>query len=453
MIGRDSLLEILQQAVHKAEGDEVELVAVVGRQELSRCANSVIHQNVSATDAVLAARVVQGKRVGCATANGITVESGSRALREALELSRFAPVTEDFQGLAESVAVPTVASFVPETAAVTPEARAISLKGVFEAASRHDLTVAGSYGTYVQELAVVNSRGVAAYAPLSSGSVNLVALGKESSGYACGLSRDVRELNFEELGERAIAKCLAGNDPVDVDPGDYEVILEPSAVAELMEWMTYTCFGARSVHEKTSALVGHWNEQLFGENISIYDDATESSGLATPFDFEGQPKRRLDIVKQGRPRSFGTDTAWAGRLNTENTSHALLRSGEDVDPIPMNLFIEAGTTPTADLVKTVERGLLVTRFHYVNGFLDTRRALMTGMTRDGTFLIENGKIGRGVGNLRFTQSMVDAFSRVKAISREREAIPCWWSPLANTGAFTMPTLHIDGFHFSGRTGS
>jgi predicted Zn-dependent protease len=324
---------------------------------------------------------------------------------------------------------------------------------VFDAAARHGVTIAGSYATHVQELAVVNSRGVAAYTPLSAASVNLVALGKTSSGYACALNRDGRKVDVEGLGRRAVAKCRAGADPVAIEPGDYAVVLEPPALAELMEWMTYTCFGARSVHEKTSALAGNWGKPLLGDAVTIYDDATEAGGLPTPFDFEGQPKRRLAIVDRGVPRGFATDSAWASRMETPNTAHAVLRSGGDVDPVPMNLFLAAGDTPAADLVSGVERGLLVTRFHYVNGFLDTRRALMTGMTRDGTFLIENGRVGRGVGNLRFTQSMVEAFRDVRGISREREILPAWWSPVANTGAMTMPTLHLGHFHFTGRTES
>jgi predicted Zn-dependent protease len=265
------------------------------------------------------------------------------------------------------------------------------------------------------------------------------------------MSRDVSELDFPTLAERAIRKCVDGANPVEIEAGDYEVILEPAAVAELMEWMTYTCFGARSMEDKTSALANRLGESIMGTNITIYDDATDPSGIPSPFDFEGQAKRRLDIITGGVARGFGTDCTWASRLDTRNTCHAMLRGGEEADPVPMNLFIEAGDAPASELVSGVERGLLVTRFHYVNGFLDTRRALMTGMTRDGTFLIEDGCIKGGVGNLRFTQSMVDAFSEVRAISREREVIPVWWSEAANTGALTMPTLNIKRFHFTGKT--
>jgi predicted Zn-dependent protease len=265
------------------------------------------------------------------------------------------------------------------------------------------------------------------------------------------MSRDVRKLDLARMGETAVQKCRDASNPTDIPPGDYEVILEPSAVAELMEWMTYTCFGARSIEEKTSALAGHLGEPLVGEAVTIYDDASEAEGIPTPFDFEGLGKKRLDIIEKGVARGYGTDSIWASRLNIENSAHGMIRSGEEADPIPMNLFLEAGDVAAADMVGQVERGLLVTRFHYVNGFLDTRRALMTGMTRDGTFLIENGKIKGGVGNLRFTESMIEAFRNVKRISRERQVIPSWWSEVSNTGAFTMPTLHLGRFHFTGKT--
>jgi PmbA protein len=453
MTGKDRLLQTLTDAVSKADADAVEILALAGRKELSRCANSVIHQNVSATDGVMAARVVRGRRVGSASVHGTTLEAASLAVAHALELARFVPEVPDFPGFPGPTPESRVDAFAPATAESTPLAKAAALGSVFTAAARHGLTVAGAYATNVQELAVVNSSGVAAYAPLTSASVNFIALGPDSSGYACGVTRDAGKLDVAALGERAIQKARDGSGPSAVEPGTYEVVLEPSALAELMEWMTYTCFGARSVHEKTSALAGNFGTRILSDRVTIYDDAAEDAGLPTPFDYEGQAKRRLNLVEKGVPRGYATDATWAARMNVPNTAHAVLRSGGDVDPVPMNLFLEAGDVPAAGLVSGVERGLLITRFHYVNGFLDTRRALMTGMTRDGTFLIENGKVGRSVGNLRFTQSMVEALGDVRGISREREAIPVWWSAAANTGALTMPTVHLGRFHFSGRTES
>lgn len=451
MTGRERLLEIATAALRGADGDEAELVIQAGRRDLSRCANSVIHQNVSAENAVIMARVIRDGRIGTASVHGLSADAAAGVLRDAAELARVAPRDETFPGLPDPGPYPEVASYVEATAALSPADRARVLGAVFEAAAKHGLIVAGAYGTAVEELVVANTRGVAAYAPLTSAAVNVVVSGDTSSGFAAGAARDARTLDIPAMAERAVRKCLDGTRPVDVEPGVYEVILEPPAVAEVLEWMTFTCFSARGMKEKTSALAGNMGDRIMGENVTLVDDATRPGGIPTPFDFEGTAKRPMEVIDHGVARGFGIDRQWAGRLGKESTGHGMPRKGEDADPIPINLFLEPGTVASRDLVAGVERGLLVTRFHYVNGFLDTRRALMTGMTRDGTFLIRDGKIQSAVGNLRFTQSMVEAFGDVRALSREVQTIPTWWSEGANTGAFTVPAVHLGKFHFTGRT--
>ena len=186
MIGRDRILTTLSAALAGAAGDEAELVAVAGRNEVSRCANSVIHQNVCVEDALLVARVIVDGRAGRASAHGLSPETASRVLADAAALARFAPPDPAFGGLPGPRAIPEARSHVERTARVGPEERAKALKSVFDAARRHDLQVAGAYRTAEKELAVANTRGVAAYAPLTSASTNLVALGENASGYADG---------------------------------------------------------------------------------------------------------------------------------------------------------------------------------------------------------------------------------------------------------------------------
>ncbi len=450
MMGRERILQALSDALRDAPGDEAELVLMAGRSDLSRAANSVVHQHVSVEDVMVSARVIDGGRTGRAVVHGFTPADMARALADAAELARFAPRDPDWPGLPGPEPVPEVRSHVPETAAVEPAARTAALARVFAEAARDGMTIAGAYATSEKELAVANTRGIAVHAPITAASVNLVAMGDGSSGYASGYSRDVGDLDLDALGRTAMDKCRRARRPMEVEPGEYEVLLEPPAVAELMEWMTYTCFGARSVYEKTSALAGRFGERITGEGITVTDDALDPAGAPVPFDFEGRPKRRLEIIERGVARGCGTDTAWGARLGRPATGHALLPGDEGAEPVPMNLFIASGTVAASSMPARVERGLLVTRFHYVNGFLDTRRALMTGMTRDGTYLVEDGRVRGAVGNLRFTQSILEAFEDLRGISRERQRIPPWWSA-ADTGALTMPTLHLGKFRFTGRS--
>lgn len=229
----------------------------------------------------------------------------------------------------------------------------------------------------------------------------------------------------------------------DLSPGRYDVVLEPAAVASLFNWLGLIAFGARAVEQGTSFLSGEEGEPVMGEEITIYDDGLEESETATPFDFEGVPKSRVMLVHRGIGRRPVLDSYHASRLGVTSTGHATRTPGQ---PLPLSLFLEGGEQSTEDLIRKIDKGLLVTRFHYVNGLLDPRKARMTGMTKDGTFLIEKGQIVGPVKNLRFNESVTEAFSRVIGLSGQRERHSSW---LTWTGGITVPAVAVEGFQFTG----
>jgi len=243
--------------------------------------------------------------------------------------------------------------------------------------------------------------------------------------------------------------------PIALDPQPLDVVLSPAAVAELLEWMALTSFSSNTVVDGTSFLCGNEGKPICDPRVTIVDDCRHpgAPSMAAPFDPEGAPRRRVHLIDRGVAGRPLLDLAGAAQLADErgSTGHAApLAEDLTEGPLPANLVFEPGDQTLDELVAGIERGLFVTRFHYVNGLLDTRRAVMTGMTRDGTFLIEEGRVGRAVENLRFTESILAALSpeRLGGIGKALHARAAHW---LSGGVFLCPALLVRGFQFTGRS--
>jgi predicted Zn-dependent protease len=307
--------------------------------------------------------------------------------------------------------------------------------------------LAGSLVTGEDEFAVTNSAGVACYAASTVSGAKLVTIYRKLSGYASGVHRDIARLDLDGLLKRSLSQALHRRDPVVVPLGTYEVILEPEAVAELVTWLGYTAFGAKSMQERTSFLAGRMGEQVFAPEITIYDDGHESESLRMPFDFEGSPKEKVELINHGKAAGLVYDSVYGARFGHPTTGHAM--PPDEVDgPLPLNLGMAPGRRRVDEMIRACTRGLLIPRFHYVNGLLNPREALMTGLTREGTFLIEHGTLAAPVTTLRFTQSVLEALKYVRGVSEERRLVA---DPSQELGCAVMPTLHLAAFTFTGHS--
>jgi len=448
MIGKDKLFSTFEKVVKSSKADETEIVFVGTTNGLTRFANSMIHQNVNETDARIFIRTVIGKKIGVAAANSLTVNDLRTAQKDAFEIAKYQRDNEHFPGLVGPSAYAPVETFHENTSKFAPKDRARLVKKVFVRGNRRKFTMAGAMATGDGEVAVFNTRGVRCYQPLSSASINIIAMSKNSSGYAVGLSRRVEDIDPVTLADVAVEKARLGRNPKPLKAGEYEVILEPAAVAALFEWVNYIGFGSKAFLEKTSFLSENIGKRVMHESVSIYDDAMDDGAMAMPFDFEGVPRKKIYFVENGIGRGVAYDSITGHKGGTESTGHALPPTDHEDGAVPMNIFIAPGDKTREEMIASVKRGILVTRFHYINGYIDTPRAVMTGMTRDGTYLIENGQIKNGIKNLRFTDSMLKAFSDVRGISRERQLIPSWWDAI---GCVSAPTIHLGAFKFTGTT--
>jgi PmbA protein len=448
MIGKDKILSLLNSALRKSEADQTEAVYIGGESGLTRFANSTIHQNVSERNSRVYFRSVLGKKIGVASTNSLVKEDLEKALSDATEIARNQKENPDFPGLPSKKDFSTVSTYFEKTARFSPTQRAEAVKGIFDKAQAFRLTCAGSFSTGDSEIAVANTNKVACYQPVTAAYLNLIVMGDNSSGFSDQLSRNVDSIQVDDLAEVAIKKCIDSKDPKDLEPGEYEVLLEPSAVAALVEWTNYIGFGCKAFQEETSFMSNRIGKKIMGENVTMYDDGTDEGGIAFPFDFEGTPKQKVALIEKGIAKGVVYDSISAHKEGKKSTGHALTPDSVAEGGLALNLFIQGGDSSLEKMTESVGRGLLVTRFHYINGYLDTTNALLTGMTRDGTFWVEDGKIRHGIKNLRFTESMLKAFSNVLQISRQRKTVASWWE---DVGCIVAPAMLIDKFKFTGKT--
>jgi predicted Zn-dependent protease len=448
MIGADKLTDRLGEALALSLGDQAEAVFLGSESGLTRFANSAIHQNVAETQGKVYFRVIRGKKIGVASTNSLSRGDLKRAYRMAAKIARSQKENPDFVSLPGPATYPEVQTFNEATASLTPRQRATKVRTVIREAARKKCTVAGSYASGVDEVAVINTLGVSAYQAMTTVSLSVIAMGDDSSGYAEGLSRNVADVDAKAIARQATETAVRCANPEDLPTGEYEVILDPVAVAGLLEWMNYIGFGSKAMHEGTSFLARKIGQKITGATVSIHDDGTDPVGMAMPFDFEGVPKQAVELITNGVARGVVYDSLWGTRAGVPSTGHALTPDDAGEGALALNLFMAGGESSRDDMISSVEEGLLVTRFHYINGFLDTPNAVLTGMTRDGLMRIKQGKIVGGAKNLRFTDSMLRAFETVKAMSSERTLVKSWWDAV---GCIVVPTVHLGSLKFSGKT--
>jgi len=442
MFGPERFQQIAETVLRHSSADQTEVLFMAGEEALTRFANSYIHQNIARGNAQVSVRAILGRRSGVASTNDLSEEALRRVAEEALEIARMQVEDPAFRSLPGPAPIPTVESFFPETASCPPEERARRVGTICRLARERGLRASGALSTGWSELGVANSLGVRAYFPFTRAELNTVIMGESGSGHATAVAADLKDLDEEAIGREAIEKALRSTNPIELPPGEYEVVLEEYAVATMLNYMAYLGFSAMALQEGRSFM--RLGERIVGPEVTIWDDGLDPSGLPLPFDFEGVPKQRVDLIVQGVAQAVVYDSYTAGREEGRSSTGHALPAPNTFGPLPLNLFMAPGSTPRQELGRSIERGLWVTRFHYVNP-VHPKQAILTGMTRDGTFLIENGEITRPVKDLRFTQSALEALSEVVAISRETRLVSGF------LGGIRVPALHLRRFRFTGAT--
>jgi PmbA protein len=429
----------VRQAAGACGAAEVEALFAAHRDALTRFANNTIHQNVAEQAQWLSVRVALDQKTARATTNRFDAASIQSAVEQAVALARSVAPDPEMLPMPEPARVAELERYDAGTAAASPGDRARAVAEAIRLVETACQTAAGIYSNGQTIEAIFNSRGVAGWHQETLAQFSITAMADDSSGWAKASAVSLGAFDPVELARRASDKARLSQSPREVAPGRYTVILEPAAVLDLVGQI-FGDFSATSMHDQRSFLNGRMGTKLFGENIHISDDVAHPLQAGVPFDGEGVPRRKLTLVEAGVPRELAYSRASAKRMGVAPTGHGFPLPN-DVGEAPLNIVIAGGETSVEEMIASTERGILVTRLWYIRE-VDPYEKIMTGMTRDGTFLIEDGGVRCGLRNFRFNQGIIELLNNVEALSPSARA--------SGEEAFDMvvPAMKVRDFNFT-----
>ncbi len=460
MLSRDQAADIFDRIRRLSAADEVEVLISGGRFALTRFANNIIHQNVEDENHVVSVRTVFGGRTARATTNKFDDESLRRVVESSEALAKVQhpdpdllsmPDSREAEGTAEQTASQVPSRYFTETAAITPQLRADDVKEIVSVAKKHELTTAGIVSSSEFVEGIFNSRGLSKWHTQTLAEISITMLAADSSGWQKANSPNAANLHPNALAEIAASKAIESAHSTEIPVGKYTVILEPAAVLDIVGFMFWD-YSGMALLDQRSFLTGRIGSKLFGENITIWDDVTHPLQTGCPFDGEGMRRQTLPLVEDGMVRRVVYARATAARMKRSDqkdkvgpiapTGHGFALPNE-MGEMPVNIVFATPQNPQtlAQMIASTERGVLVTRLWYIRE-VDPYEKIVTGMTRDGTFLVQDGRIQQGVRNFRFNQSLIHMLSSVEAMS----------IPVRSSGeeSFDMvvPAMKIRDFNFT-----
>lgn len=456
---RDHAADIFDRIRKFASTDEVEVHFSGGDFSLTRFANNTIHQNVAEENHVVSVRTVFGGRTARASTNKFDEESLRQVVKSSESLAKVQHPDPDLlpmPDVAEASAGSDISGGSPsrhfaQTAAITPEIRASVVKQIVGVADKHKLTTAGVFSSGESFEGIFNSRGLSHWHTQTLAEVSITMLGPDSSGWQKANSPDIANLDPLSLAETAAQKAVDSANPREIPAGKYTVILEPAAVLDIVGFMFFD-YSGMAILDQRSFLTGRIGTKLFGENISITDDVSHPLQAGSPFDGEGMLRKRVPLVEKGVVKRVVYARATAARMRQSEhrekvgpihaTGHGFPIPNE-IGEMPLNIVFAPPERPQTleQMMASTERGVLVTRLWYIRE-VEPFEKMLTGMTRDGTFLIENGRVQGGIRNFRFNESLVHMLSNVESMS----------SPERSCGeeSFDMvvPAMKVRDFNFT-----
>lgn len=435
---REEVEDFAGRLLARSPADQTEVMVTEWDSALTRFANNGIHQNVAERNLSVRVRVVKDGRTGVASLNQMNEAAASNVLDRALAVAALQPRGEVVP-MPGPLPAPEIDAWSEATASAGPEQRADFVARLCSQSAGASLKAFGAYNTTASQTLIANSLGVSHHHRSTQATINSVVMGEAGAGYADRSAIDIGELDPDELAAEVIEKARRNQNAQPIEPGVYEVVLEEYAVAEMLEFLSFMGFGALSAQEERSFM--RLGERITGESIAIWDDGLDRAGLPTPFDFEGVPKQRVDLIKNGVATGLVYDQLTATRAGRPSTGHGLPAPNTD-GPFAVNLFMAPGSVPKAELAAGIKRGIWITRFWYVR-IVQPKASVITGMTREGTFLIEDGVITRPVKDLRFTESILKALDGTQALSSSTKLQASEYF-----GATRVPALHLKAFTFT-----
>ena len=460
MLPKEQAGDIFDRITKLSTADEVEVVFAGGQFALTRFANNTIHQNVAEENHIVSVRTAFG---GC-TARAFTNKFDEDSLRLVVQSSESLakvqhpdpdllpmPDPREAAGTAGPSATRPLSRHFESTASITPELRADGVKKIVNVAQKHKLTTAGVYSSAESVEGIFNSRGLSNWHTQTSAEVSITMLAPDSSGWQKANSPDVANVDPLALAEVAAKKAIDSAHPREIPAGKYTVILEPAAVLDIVGFMFWD-YSGMAILDQRSFLSGRIGTKLFGDNITIWDDVAHPLQSGSPFDGEGMQRHRVGLVENGVVKRVVYARATAARMKQsehrdkvgpiEATGHGFALPNE-MGEMPLNIVFGSTANPQTveQMISSTERGVLVTRLWYIRE-VEPFEKMLTGMTRDGTFLVENGQVKGGVRNFRFNESLIHMLSNVEGMSVPRRA--------CGEESFDMvvPAMRVREFNFT-----
>ena len=439
LVSDAELRRIAERVFKFSDADETEVEIGAVTDALMRFANNTIHQNVAEQSLTVSVRTVLDGRTARATTNKTDDESLRRVVETAKSLSRSQPRNPDLLPMPGPQKYTKTARFFESTAYATPADRARAVARVAEMAESEKQTAAGIFSTGVMQSAIANTKGLFASHRQTRAEFSITILEADSSGWAKANSPDLGKIDPAALARSASEKSTASCNPTEAAPGRWTVILEPSAVLDLVGFLFYD-FAGTAMADQRSCFTKRMGKRVMGENITIHDDAYHPLQSGAPFDGEGIPRQKILLVDKGVPRNLVYARATAKKMKAKPTGHGFSLPN-DMGEAPVNLVFGGGDSSVDEMVRSTERGILVTRLWYIRD-VDPYEKVLTGMTRDGTFLVQDGKVAGGLRNFRFNQGVLEMLSNVEMMGPAVRA--------AGEESFEMvvPPMKVRNFHFS-----
>ena len=441
-MNKEKILELANYAMSLSKADQVEIVIMGGESYLTGFANNYIHRNVGDETYEMRIRVVFGKKIGAASTSDLSNEAIKSTVENAESIAKLQKENKDFVSLPKNGDL-SKKEFEFVDKMPDADTRAEVVKKLVEQSKKKGFNAYGKFETEKFQLCVKNSLGVENYCERTGSTLKNIVMTGTSSGFSEESSMSFEDIDYEKISEESMESAVRGMNPSTIEPGKYEVILSPYAVEEFLSSMKYLSLSAKNVEEGTSFMAGHFGEKFFPEIITLYDDGLNSETIKMPFDFEGVLKKKVYFVQDGVLKDVLYDSFYAYKEGKESTGHALPQPN-DIGGYPMNFIIEKGQSTLEEMISHVEKGLYIERFWYTNP-MDPLHLLITGMTRDGLFLIEHGHIEKPVKHMRFTESILNAFKNCLEISDVSKII------YEDGVATTAPYMRIKDFNFSSVT--
>src|SRR5579864_1226275 len=439
ILSESELRRIAERVFKLSEADETEVMIDVTSDALTRFANNTIHQNVAELGLTISVRTVFDGRTARATTNRTDDASLAQVVAASSTIAKSQARIPHMLPMPGQQKPAHVSRFFDSTAEFSPQDRARAVARVCAAATKRKQTVAGIFSSGAMQTALANSRGLFLTHRQTRAEFSVTVLEPDSSGWQKANSPDVTKIFPDALADRAGEKSAASAKPKELPTGRYTVILEPAAVLDLVGFLFYD-FAGTAILDQRSCFNNRIGKKVLGDNITIWDDVHHPLQTGAPYDGEGIPRQKVLLVDRGVPKNLVYSRATAKQMKAESTGHGFSLPN-DYGEAPMNLVFSGGDKSVDEMVRSTERGVLVTRLWYIRE-VDPYEKVLTGMTRDGTFLVQNGRVAGGIRNFRFNQSILEMLSNVELLGAAVRS--------AGEESFEMvvPPMKVRDFHFS-----